>query len=270
MKIDLHSTEAPQAFGDLLPLPEGAHVIVVLVEPKDPRNIGAVARAMSNLGMSQLRLVSPARFDRVMARSVACWGGDIIDAAVCCESLKDAVQEAHETIGFASDSAAHRVPQLLLDEWVESFAASPKRTVALVFGSEEQGLTRDHYPLCHFLVRIPSSAANRSYNLAQSVIVALYSIRKRMSAAIGSDRGEWPTNAHLEQFAEMVLKTAGQVGFLNDNSPAHMRDLLANTARRGHYSTRELKILTGLFGQIQKSLASVCPPGQRPKKPRPF
>ncbi len=244
----------PQAFGDLLPMPDDLRVVVVLVEPKDPRNIGAVARAMSNLGITDLRLVTPASFDVVMARGVACWGAPLVDSAPSFDSISDALADAHEVIGFASDSSSHRVPQLLLDEWVERLAQSPNRTVALVFGSEESGLRREHYPLCHFLVRIPSSAENPSYNLAQSVLLALYTLRKRISSAVGSERGEWPTNASLEEFVGMVLATAGEVGFLNDNSPVHMRDLLANMARRGHFSTRELRILTGLFGQINKAL----------------
>lgn len=243
-----------QAFGDLLPMPDGLQVLVVLVEPKDPRNIGAVARAMSNLGISKLRLVSPASFDATMARGVACWGAPLVDSAPFFESLAEAVSDAHEVIGFASDSSSHRIPQLLLDEWVERIAQSPNRTVALVFGSEESGLRREHYPRCHFLVRIPSSAENPSYNLAQSVLLALYTLRKRVGSAVGDERGEWPTNANLEQFVSMVLDTAEEVGFLNENSPAHMRDLLANMARRGHFSTRELRILTGLFGQINKAL----------------
>jgi TrmH family RNA methyltransferase len=249
-----NDSRQPQAFGDLLPLPEGVRVVVVLVEPKDPRNIGAVARAMSNLGISDLRLVAPARYDRTIARGVACWGASIVDAAPSFESLSGAITDAHEVVGFASDSASHRVPQLLLDEWVEMLAHAPDKTVALVFGSEESGLKRDHYPLCQFLVRIPSSAANASYNLAQSVLLALYALRRRLSSEIGSERGEWPTNSHLEHFVAMVLDTARDVGFLNENSPAHMRDLLANMVRRGHYSTKELRIFTGLFGQINKGL----------------
>lgn len=246
----------PQAFGDLLPLPEGLRVVVVLVEPKDPRNIGAVARAMSNLGICDLRLVAPASYDVVMARGVACWGAEIVDAAATFLTLAEAIADTHESIGFASDSASHRIPQLLLDEWIETLAAAPNRTIALVFGSEESGLRREHYPLCRFLVRIPSSATNSSYNLAQSVLLALYAVRRRLSTAIGSERGDWPINAHVEQFVEMVLDTAQTVGFLNANSPAHMRDLLASMTRRGHYSSRELRILTGLFGQILKRLAS--------------
>jgi len=244
----------PRAFGDLIPLPEGLRVVVVLVEPKDPRNIGSVARVMSNLGITELRLVTPANFDLTLARGVACWGADIINSSTSYGDLKEALADAHEVLGFASDSAMHRVPQLLLDEWIERLAKAPTKTVALVFGSEESGLRREHYPLCQFLVRIPSSAANPSYNLAQSVLIALYSLTKRLGSAVGAERGEWCTSTQLEGFTEMVLSTAKEVGFLNDHSPNHMSDLLANLSRRGHLSNRELTILTGLFGQIRKEL----------------
>lgn len=244
-----------QAFGDLLPLPAEAQIVVVLVESRDARNIGSVARAMSNLGVQDLRLVTPGRFDLGMARSVACWGAPIIEGLQRFETLSAAVHDAHEVVGFASDSAEHRVPQLLLDEWVASAATKPHRTVALVFGSEEAGLRREHYPICQFLVRIPSSAQNPSYNLAQSVLVALYALRRSLSAPIGAARGEWPTSSQLDHFSEMVLKTAEDVGFLNQHSPQHIRDVLHNLSRRGHLSTHELRILTGLFGKIRRTLS---------------
>lgn len=242
------------AYGDFISAPNGLRLVVVLVEPKDARNIGAVARAMSNLDVHELRLVMPGMFDESMARSVSCWGGGVIDSTTRYASLRDAVADAHEVVGFASDSGRHRTPQRVLEEWVDSLSDGVPRTVALVFGSEEDGLRREHFPLCQFLVRIPSSGENRSYNLAQSVLLALYAIRRKQSKFIGAVQGEWPTSSQLEGFTTMVLRVAEDAGFLNENSPEHIRDLLANVTRRGRLSTRELKILTGLFGSIAKTM----------------
>lgn len=242
------------AYGDFVEGDSPLRLIVVLVEPKDARNIGAVARAMSNLNVSELRLVTPEAFDVSMARSVSCWGGGVIDSVTRWQSLRDAVADAHEVVGFASDSGRHRTPQLVLEQWVDSLAEAGEKTVALVFGSEEDGLGREHFPLCQFLVRIPSSAENRSYNLAQSVMLALYTIRRRYAAFVGAVQAEWPTSGQLEGLTEMVLRVAEESGFLNDHSPAHVRDLLVNVTRRGRLSTRELKILTGLFGTVDKAL----------------
>ena len=244
------------AYGDFIEEAGGNRLVVVLVEPKDARNIGAVARAMSNLNVSELRLVTPGSFDLGMARSVSCWGGGVIDSVSRFESLREAVADAHEVVGFASDSGRHRTPQRVLEEWVESLADGASRTIALVFGSEEDGLKREHFPLCQCLVRIPSSGENRSYNLAQSVLLALYAIRRRGGAFIGAVQPEWPTSTQLEGLSEMVLRAAERSGFLNEHSPEHIRDLLVNVTRRGRLTARELKILTGLFGRINRGLGS--------------
>lgn len=242
------------AYGDLIAGQAGPRLVVVLVEPKDARNIGAVARAMSNLNVSELRLVTAGDFDLAMARSVSCWGEGVVDSISRWESLRDAVADAHEVVGFASDSGRHRTPQLVLEQWLDLLAEGGDKTVALVFGSEEDGLRGEHFPLCQFLVRIPSSAHNRSYNLAQSVLLALYMIRRRCSSFIGAVQAEWPTSGQLEGLTQMVLRVAEDSGFLNDNSPQNIRDLLVNVTRRGRLSTLELKILTGLFGTVEKAL----------------
>jgi TrmH family RNA methyltransferase len=237
------------AFGDIRP-GRGPNVVIVLVEVTDPRNIGAVARAMSNLATLELRLVNPAEFDLTLAQGVACWGRDLVMSCKRYASLTDAVADCHEVVGFASDSGRHRVPQRLLEDWVQQLDTHQERRMAMVFGSEENGLKREHFPLCQYLVRIPSSVDNRSYNLAQSVLLALYAVRMRAGGHVGETQPEWPASGQLESFTAMVLEVAEKVGFLNENSPVHIRDLLVNLTRRGRVTTRELKILKGLVGMI--------------------
>jgi TrmH family RNA methyltransferase len=246
--------KATTAFGDVTTIHSRMRIIVVLVEPQDPRNIGAVARAMSNLEVRDLRLVQPEPFNMTVAKGVACWGEPLLDSTRTYASLAEAVADAHEVVGFASDSSSHRMSQRILEDWIGALDARADRNVALVFGSEERGLRREHFPLCQNLIRIPSSSENPSYNLAQSVILALYALRRRSHDAIGDDIKDLPTSGQLEQFTQMVTRTAEQVGFLNENSPAHIQDLLVNITRRGRLSTKELKIMTGLFGMIYKKL----------------
>jgi len=242
------------AFGDLQP-GKGPQLVVVLVEPSDARNIGAVARAMSNLATAELRLVTPQEFDATMAFRVACWGGDVILERKTFCSLSEAVADCHEVLGFASDSSSHRVPQLLLEERVGKLEVHPEHRVALVFGSEENGLRKEHFPLCQFLIRIPSCTENPSYNLAQAVLLALYTIRIRAGNHVGASQPEWPVSGQLEPFTKMVLSVAERIGFLHQHSPTHIKDLLINLTRRGKVSTRELTILTGLVGMIDKKIA---------------
>jgi len=241
-----------KSLGDLVDSGSRLTFVVVLVEPKDPRNIGAVARAMSNLAVSDLRLVNPEPFDITVAKGVACWGAELIDSRKTFSLLSDAVEDAHEVVGFASDSGSHRMSQRILEDWVSTLDSNNEKTVALVFGSEERGLRREHFPICQNLIRIPSASENPSYNLAQSVILSLYALRRKTHSALGDDVQDLPTSGQLDQFTKMVLRAAGDVGFLNENSPEHIEELLVNITRRGRLSTRELKIMTGLFGMIHK------------------
>jgi TrmH family RNA methyltransferase len=244
------------AFGDIpVSGDRGPTVVVVLVEVTDSRNIGAVARAMSNLATLELRLVNPAEFDTTLAQGVACWGRDLVMTCKRFGSLAEAVADCHDVVGFASDSGRHRVPQLLLNEWVKQLDVRRERRVAVVFGSEENGLRREHFPLCQYLVRIPSSTDNPSYNLAQSVLLALYTIRMQAGGYVGEAQPDWPESSQLEPFTAMVLDIAKRAGFLNEHSPEHIRDLLVNLTRRGRVTSRELKILTGLVGMVGRRLS---------------
>jgi TrmH family RNA methyltransferase len=209
---------------------------------------------MSNLATKDLRLVNTPKFDPVVAKGVACWGHDVVTNARRFDDLKEAVADCHEVVGFASDSANHRVPQLLLPEWASQAIQTPNTRVALVFGSEENGLRREHFPLCQYLVRIPSAGANRSYNLAQSVLLVLYNLRLGAKSYVGASQPEWPISSQLEPLTEMVLEIASDVGFLNENSPDQIKDLLINLTRRGRVNKRELSILTGLAGMIKRRL----------------
>jgi len=209
---------------------------------------------MSNLNVRDLRLVTPGRFNAEIASGVACWGKDTLNAARTFDTLSEAVADLHTVAGFASDSGRHRVAQVLLPQWVSTVGTLEGTRVGLVFGSEENGLGKDHFPLCQHLVRIPSSSENPSYNLAQSVLLALYSLRMNQPQHTGAITSEWATSEQLEQYTAMVLRVADRVGFLNDHSPSHIEDLISNVSRRGRLSVRELKILTGLFGVIDKHL----------------
>jgi TrmH family RNA methyltransferase len=237
-------------FGDLQRPIDTPQLFVVLVEPEDPRNIGAVARAMGNLKVSHLRFVKPANFNLALAKSVACWSASIIETASTFSTLEEAVADLHEVVGFASDSGQHRVPQLLLDQWIESLSFDSLQKIGLVFGSEEQGLRREHFPWCQYLIRIPSSGENRSYNLAQSVLLALYSLQRATPHVYPSSSDTRADSKELAQYTEMVLRVAEDVGFLKMHSSKHIRELVINVTRRGRLSTRELVILKGLFGTI--------------------
>lgn len=244
-----------RALGSLDPQ-KNIELVVVLVSPKDARNIGSVARAMSNLGVSELRLVTPEEFEMDLAVKVACWGHEVVSSSTTFTSLSAAVSDCTEVVGFASDSGKHRVAQMVLDHWIASLPTTGHQRVALVFGSEENGLQSEHFPLCQYLVRIPSVAENPSYNLAQSVLLALYSLQTKYSAVIGGEQPEMPESKELENLTSMVIKLAKEADFLNEHTPPHIQDTIVNLSRRGRMTTRELKMITGLCGMVYKKLSA--------------
>jgi TrmH family RNA methyltransferase len=229
-------------------------IVVVLVSPRDARNIGSVARAMSNLGVLDLRLVNPSDFEVELAEKVACWGKAVVQQHKVYSSLSNAISDCTEVVGFASDSGKHRVAQMTLDQWIESLSSATEQRIAVVFGCEENGLQSEHFPLCQYLVRIPSVAENPSYNLAQSVLLALYSLQTKYSAIVGNTAGPMPQSKELENLTDMVLKVAEEVGFLHEHSPPHIKDIIVNLSRRGRMTGKELKMITGLCGMVFKKL----------------
>lgn len=150
---------------------------VVLVSPRNPLNIGAAARAMSNFGFRQLRLVNAYEVAYQEARS-AVNAGAVLRDAVCCGTLADAVADCGWVVGAtgleAREVAApvqrlERARPLLLQK-------AARGRVALVFGSEKHGLSREDISHCHQLAHIPTRRAHDSMNLGQAVAVCLYEL----------------------------------------------------------------------------------------------
>ena len=159
---------------DLIPGRIQQHLHVVLVEPGDSLNVGAVARAMSNLGFANLHLVAPPRYDAARAAISACWATPLLAQARVHDDLGAALADMRHVVGFAAREGRHRPQQQLLHEWAGRLAQQPPVRTALLFGPEDHGLTQEHISHCQWLVRIPSAAENPSFNLAQAVLLALY------------------------------------------------------------------------------------------------
>ena len=200
---------------------------VVLVSPRNPLNIGAAARAMANFGFGRLAVVAPYEAHWREAKS-AVGAEELLQTARREEGLAAAVAEC--TLAIGTGTVARRRPEQMavtLPEVASRVAQELERggRVALVFGPEKHGLTRDELGLCHLLVEIPTQAGQPSMNLGQAVAVCLYELAVRGSKAVS---GAGP----------MPAADDGQ----GDEGPASMRDLdrlagvVAEAMRAAHYS----------------------------------
>ncbi|HYQ47498.1 MAG TPA: RNA methyltransferase [Thermodesulfovibrionales bacterium] len=151
----------------------------VLVEPKEPGNIGASARAIKNMGFRNLCLVNPRTELTDEARWLACNSLDVLRAAETYPDVKSAVRDKSVVIGTSRRTGKRRGVILPIQQGAERIIAFAKRaTVAILFGREDRGLLNDEVNECGMLLTIPTSKEHRSLNLAQAVLIVAYELLK--------------------------------------------------------------------------------------------
>lgn len=157
-------------------------LVVVLVGPKYPGNLGAAARALKTMGFATLRLVNPCEFRidpaRAQAYQMAMYSHDILDNAGIFSTLAEAVADCDLKIATTAKLRHHRhsvltpiqLKNVLLDK------QGMLRRVALIFGPEDTGLTNEHLDTCELLTTVPLAAVQPSINLAQAVMIYTYTL----------------------------------------------------------------------------------------------
>lgn len=152
-------------------------VSIVLVEPENPDNIGAVARAMKNMGLSDLRLVRPVKGWRVKGKKLAMSAGDLLAKARAFTSLEKAVSDSAWVLGTTRRLGSKRGQVISFENAVaEIFQKSRMVSVAVLFGKESKGLDNESLKRCDSVLNIPSHPDYPSLNLAQAVMVVAFSL----------------------------------------------------------------------------------------------
>lgn len=237
------------------------YIRVVLVEPTHPGNIGAVARAMGNMGVGQLMLVNPADFPSPVASARASGADWILDKAVVCVSLDEAL--AGCTLVFGTTARVRSIQWPSLEPWEAMQAARDRISdspVAIVFGRESSGLKNEEMDRCHHLVRIPVDDSFSSLNLGSAVIVMLYELRKSIltaesgqSALPGSIRTKENAPASAEDmlgFYAHLESVLHEIDFFDGRSTKLMRKLI-RLFNRSQPSREEVNILRGMLAAVE-------------------
>jgi tRNA/rRNA methyltransferase len=238
-------------------------VRIVLVEPIGPLNLGSVARVMKNMGLRQLFLVAP-KCDRQdeEARKMAVHAIDILEAATIVESIPAALIGCTRAIATTSvtrhnSAIALENPRTALPWLLEGEPS------ALIFGSEDRGLSNDELKYAQRFIRIPSSDVYDSLNLAQAVAVCSYEMYQM---AIARDRPiPTPPVAEnhltapldvLEQYYQHLETVLLKIGYLYPHTaPSRMAKfrLLLN---RSFPSETEVAMLRGILRQIEWAIGN--------------
>lgn len=231
-------------------------VRIVLVETTHPGNIGATARAMKNMGLSDLRLLRPRHFPDGDARARASGATDVLEAARVHDELDEAIGDCGLVIGASARLRSLAWPMTTPREAAATIVSqSPSTSVAVLFGREKSGLTNEEMQRCRLLMHIPANPVYTSLNLAMAVQVLAYEL---WIAAAGADRGgqeaEFPlaTNAEVERFYRHLEEVLLQTGFLDPNNPRQLISRLRRLFGRIDLDQNEVNILRGILASVQQ------------------
>jgi len=236
---------------------------VVLVSPRNPLNIGAAARAMANFGFRRLKVVSPFEPTWREARS-AIGAPQLLLDAVESATLADSVASATLVIGTGTlthRKAEQRVASLPGLAPLVSSELARGGHVAVVFGPEKHGLTREDLSYCHLLVEIPTDTGQPSMNLGQAVAVCLYELAVRCAAADSAASAEpvipcpgteipSATSGGLDLLAGVVEETMLEAGYSPSGMQEANRHDLRLLLRRLGLNRHDMRRILGLFRRI--------------------
>jgi len=224
---------------------------IVLCRPSHPGNIGAAARAMKAMGLTDLRLVAPERFPAPEAQWMATNAKDVLEQARIHETLGEAVADC--VAAFAMSARPREwSPQVLDVRSAAMRATGMEGDVAFVFGSEAAGLTNEEMFACQVLVHIPASREFSSLNLAQAVQVVAYELHMCVDAAMPFSRVEKPATVEdLEGLYQHLEEAAVRSGFMTPASRLRERWRRLFSRVPG-LEREEVNILRGLLKALLK------------------
>lgn len=179
------------------------NIYIILSHPITADNIGAAARAIKNMGFSRLRLVSPRRNWRKGAQTLACNAQDVLKNAEIFTTLEEAVQDLNWTVGTTCRIGTRRGKFIGFDRFVEAARGkASKLKVGIVFGREDKGLSNEELDCCDKLVSLPADEVYPSLNLAQAVMVTVFSLASEKLAGVSKIGA-------FEEKADALLDKAG-------------------------------------------------------------
>jgi len=228
------------------------HLRIILVEPRESGNVGAVARVLKNFGFGELWIAG----EHPQLLPVAGWwasgADDLLASARFASTLHDAIGDAQLTVATTSMRGRTTPVSFTPRTLAEKFGSlSDDQTLALVFGREDSGLTREELMLCQHTAAIPTNDQFPTMNLAQSACVFCYELSSITPSPVERVLADAAQYERLHQRAHDLLQ---KVGFLHDINP-RVYDDLRSMLSRADLDEREVTIALGIIRQIEWALS---------------
>lgn len=225
-----------------------------------PGNIGATARAMKVMGLSNLALVNPAKYPSAEATERASKASDLLANATIHSDIKEALADCRLIVG--ASVRTRNLPSRLVTprELTKIIADDPiNLPVAIMFGTENSGLTNDELHLCHYQVYIPTNPDYSSLNLASAVQLISYEMRLAFSEmkqlpeqrVIANEQriSRQQLDGLLQHFERVMLET----GYLNPNHRKQIDNRMSRLLSKAQVTESEYKVLRGFLSSIEQS-----------------
>jgi TrmH family RNA methyltransferase len=224
---------------------------VVLVDARNPLNIGAAARAMSNFGFLRLRVVNPYEVAYQTARS-AVGASAVLAHSEKFEHLADAVADCSLVVG--TTSVGHRDLQHSLKR-LETGAPLIRAHLAggdcaLLFGSEKFGLSNEDMSHCDWLMHIPTREQHASMNLGQAVAVCLYELIRDAEAPHKTEKKTPASSAELERITDTLLAALRASEYPKLNTSISFHSAVRRMIRRLQLHSGDAEFLLGMLRQM--------------------
>lgn len=228
---------------------------IVLVDTSHPGNIGATARAMKNMGLTELHLVRPEQFPHAEATARAAGADDVLSNARVHQRFEDAIAECGLVVGTSARS--RHLPWDLVEprecatRLVEAGKSAP---VALVFGAERMGLTNTELQLCNLMVTIPTHPDYSSLNVAMAVQLISYEIwlQLRPCAPKGPEREiRLATSEEMARFYAHLEQVLNEIEFHDRTGTGQLMTRIRRLFNRAQVDQNEMNILRGILTSVQ-------------------
>ncbi|MBD5771931.1 tRNA (cytosine(32)/uridine(32)-2'-O)-methyltransferase TrmJ [Marinomonas colpomeniae] len=245
-----------------------SNIRIVLINTFHPGNVGAIARAMKNMGLTNLYLVDPNDYPSEEATSRAAGAVDLLDNATIVPTLKEAIADCSLVIGTSARHRTFQLPIMNARECAETVIPEAKQhNVAIVFGREKTGLLNDEIAQCHRQVYIDANDEYPVLNISQAVQIVAYEIwmANQHKDFAEQETPDYPHRKDMDLFYEHLEETLYGINFVVRNHPGKVLEKLHRFFNRSRPEKQELGILRGVLAAVQRE-AGLTEANNHPEK----